>query len=175
MLNTSLCTITIWCLLCYLYYENNDYWQILFFLSFFNIVIMYKTLLFNIHEQNCIVYYKYIYFNKCYMSKMGNEDFPKFTIGNRNSKIQVLISTQVLITWSWLSTIDYQSISKIGNASYSKRYKKYLCNRKCRKIGKYVIPYSQNVNKLKMYFSSNVICSDVSTESGWNKIIVPMN
>ena len=39
-----------------------------------------------------------------------------------------------------------------------------FCNRKCRKIGKYVFPRSQNVNKLKMYLSSNVIYSNVSTD-----------
>ena len=33
----------------------------------------------------------------------------------------------------------------------------------------------QNVKKLKMYFSSNVIYSYVSMERGWNKIIVPIN
>ena len=36
---------------------------------------------------------------------------------------------------------------------------------------KYYFPSSQNVNKLNMYFSSNVIYSNVSTDQKWgNKI-----
>ena len=36
-----------------------------------------------------------------------------------------------------------------------------FCNRKCQKIGKYAFPSLQKVNKLNMYFSSNVIYSNV--------------
>ena len=39
-----------------------------------------------------------------------------------------------------------------------------FCNRKCHKIEKYAFPCSQNVNKLKLYLSSNVIYSNVSTD-----------
>ena len=39
-----------------------------------------------------------------------------------------------------------------------------FCNRKCQKIEKYVFPSLQNVNKLNMYFSSNVYYSNLSTD-----------
>ena len=46
-----------------------------------------------------------------------------------------------------------------------------FCNRKCPKIEKYAFLSSQNVNKLKMYLSSNVIYSNVSMDrKSGNKI-----
>ena len=42
--------------------------------------------------------------------------------------------------------------------SVNRKHRTYnFCNRKCRKIRKYAFSSSQNVNKLNMYFSSNVI------------------
>ena len=46
-----------------------------------------------------------------------------------------------------------------------------FCNRKCPKIGKYAFSNSQNVNKLKMYLSSNVIYSNVSIHRKWGNTI----
>ena len=39
-----------------------------------------------------------------------------------------------------------------------------FCNRKCHKLEKYAFTCSQNVNKLNMYFKSNVIYLNVSTD-----------
>ena len=46
-----------------------------------------------------------------------------------------------------------------------------FCNRKCRKIKKYAFPSSQNVKKLNMYFSSNLIYSKVSMDQKSGKNI----
>ena len=46
-----------------------------------------------------------------------------------------------------------------------------FCNRKCRKSEKYAFLSSQNVNKLNMYFSSNVVYSNVSTDQKYGNNI----
>ena len=49
--------------------------------------------------------------------------------------------------------------------SLNRKHRTYnFCNRKCWKIGKYAFLTLQNANKLNMYFSSNVIYSNVSTD-----------
>ena len=84
-------------------------------------------------------------------------------IETQKSRFNIIPSVNYMIL-----TINYRLRVNFQNRKFQlfKIYKNKFCNRKCRKIGKYAIPYSQKVNKLKMYFSSNVIYSYVSTESG---------
>ena len=64
----------------YLYYKNNDYCHIFFFLSFFNIVLVYKTLLSNINEQNCISFILNLFFQDKLKQLKHDELLNKFML-----------------------------------------------------------------------------------------------
>ena len=93
-------------------------------------------------------------------------------IETQKSRCNIIPSVNYMIlTINYRLPVNFQS----QKCQLFEKIQKNFFNRKCHKIRKYVIPYLQNVNKLKMYFSSNVIYSYASIERGWNKIIVPNN